>query len=549
MYKIFTTSKNNLHVFFSSLLAEDIRSCTSLSIFRRGEDYFESDCVSQVSYNKEMTQLRAIVNGSFDYKVQIVLDDGKVFALCTCPDEGVCKHLIATMLYVADYDSEVEIENDENEYINEDMFYEYLQTLSKKELVDLVKKFAPDVFRIEIKNKFANADYAKNTLQKVKKNIGNLFENRYLMNDYGDFNNELDNELSKLSGLEKSLNYELEEFLFQIMQMINDAIEKDELCEYDDDYGYEPSSFFKDFFTGFVTSLDTVKKIAFLAKLDGQLEKQSYSTFDCMRDAANTAFNDSDLPYLKDALTANCKTLSLEMTGKYYDRVHNLLSYTEKTAILEILSEQNSERVVELAALHDTHGELSKAIETLNCWLAENHGSYFNLHEDVYSMYLDLLKKKNGDISKDAEEIIVHCPTHTMLTKIISLTDLTDGNAARYEVLLEHNNAGEILRYLQNNDRLPEALELIKRKPNISESLQNEFFRTYKNLFPEEATYFFSRVIQKNLQKSGDHYYEIITNAIRQMMMVNPIKANEYLYLITTKYKRRTNMMKMLNRL
>ena len=545
MFTIFTTSKNNLHVFFSSILAEDIRDCCMFSVFRRGEDYFESDCVSQASYNKDMTRLKAIVSGSFDYKVKIALTDGKVLGSCTCPHEGVCKHLIATMLYASDYDTEVEIENtgnDDNEYL----FNEYLQTLSKEELVDLVERFASETFRIEIKNKFANNDHAQNTLRNVEKKIRKLFENNYLMNDYSEFNKEFDNEIAKLSGLEIPLQKELEIFLFQIMQKIDDAIENGELCEYDDDFGYEPSSFFKDFFTGYVTSLNADQKIAFLAKLDAKLEKQSYSTFDCMRNEANTAFTDGDLPFLKNALMANYTNLSQEMTEIYYDLVQHLLLYIEKAAILEILSEQNSKRVIELATLHDAQGELPKAIETLNYWLAENHSSYFNHHEDVYSLYLDLLKKENNGISSAAAEIIVNCPTHTLLKKIISLTN---SDPARYELLLEQKNAGELLRYLQNEDRLTEAMALIKRKSNISESLINEFFRAHKNLFSDEATAFFSKIIEKNLNSVGDSYYEAIIDAIRQMTQVNPIKANEYINHITTKYKRRTNLIKMLNRL
>jgi len=544
MHKLYHTSKNNLSEFFSSLSDDDIRDCCSPSVYRRGEDYFESDCVHQAIYNKEKTALKAAVSGNENYTVTIVLGDGKVSGSCTCPYGDVCKHLIATMLYLSNDDSEVETENDENKDSG-NLFHQYLQTLSKEELAALVEKFAPAHFRTEVKNKFADAGSAHNTFRKVDQKIRKLLENEYLMHDFNNFNDTLDSELVKLSGLEKPLQKEIEFFLIQFMQKIDNAVDNGELYEYDDDYGYEPSAFFYEFVTGFVKSLGIEEKTSFLTRLDVILNNQSYSTFDGLREIVNSVFTDDDLPHLKNVLMAKYNTLSREMTGKYYDRIHHLLSYNEKTDVLNILSESDNKRVLELAALHDTHDQLHKAIETLSNWLTTNGGSY-SRHEAVHSLYLDLLKKDKRDLSEIAAEIITNCPTHTMLDKIVSATG---NDPARYELLLEQKDAGEMLRYLQKNNRLSEALALIKYKPNISDSLVNDFFRTHKILFPDDAVAYFSKIIDKNLQSTGDRYYEAITDAIRQMMKVNPTKANEYLNYIRENYKRRSNLMGMLNRL
>ena len=544
MHTLFNTSKKNLHVFFSSLAADDIHDCCSLSVFHRGENYLESDAVYQATYNKEKTRLKAIVGGNEDYTVTVTLADGSVSGSCTCPYGDVCKHLVATMLYVIDNDSDVETEDN----IEEDtgnLFQQYLQTLSKEELAALVEKFAPDRFRTEVKNKFVNVGSAQNTFRKVEQKINKLLENEYLMHNFYEFNQALDSELTKLTGLEKPLQKELENLLFQTMQKINNAEEDGKLYEYDNDYGYEPSTFFNDFFTGFVASLDKIQKTIFLVKLDKALNEQSYSTFDGLRNTAKTAFCDDDLPFLKHVLLAEYKDFSQKLTEIYYDLVHHLLSYDEKTTVLDMLSERNEKRIIELAALHDTNGKTPKAIETLSKWLSENCGSY-SRYEDVHSLYLDLLKKDNRELAGIAADIIANCPTHTMLAKIVSATG---GKHARYELLLEQKSAGEMLLYLQKNNRLPEALELIKRKPDISDSLVNEFFKTHKMLFPDDATAYFSRIIDKNLPNTGDRYYEVITEAIRQIMKVDLIRANEHLNDIRANYKRRSNLMKMLNKL
>ena len=145
MHTLFSTSKKNLHIFFNSLSDDEIRECCSSSVFRRGEEYFDSDYIDQATYNKDQTMLKSIVSGNDDYTVTILLANGKVSGSCTCSYGDVCKHLVATLLYAADV-LEIEIENNSDEDSG-NRFHEYLQSLSKDELVALVEKFAPAPFR------------------------------------------------------------------------------------------------------------------------------------------------------------------------------------------------------------------------------------------------------------------------------------------------------------------------------------------------------------------------------------------------------------------
>ena len=544
MHTLFTTTTNDLNVFFRSLSTDDIRDCCSPSVYKRGEDYFDSEAVSLLTYHNEKTQLKAIVSGENDYTVTIEIGGGKVSGSCTCPYGDVCKHLVAIMLYANDDESEFDIEP----IVNKDtanMFLQYLQSLSKDELIDLVEKFASEKFRTEVKNKFANADAAHKSFHKAQQQIRKFFDSRNLMFAPDDFGYALDNELEKLSGLEKPLCKEIEDLLFYIIEKVEDAYDQGYLYnDYGDDY-YEASQSFIKFVVRYVSSLDGSAKTTFLAKLDKVLGQQSYSTFEGLRNVANSVFSDDDLPSLKNVLMTDYQKISPELAGKYYDRVSVLLSYDEKTSVLCVLLKDSENRAIELAALHDANGNLSKAIETLNKWLAENQSSY-SRHENAWSFYMDLLVKGKHDLPDIAADAIINCPTDTMLSKIVSITDVAP---ARYELLLEEKNVGALLRYLQKGERLPEALDLIKRTTNIPESQVLDFFRTHKMTFPEDAETYFVNVIEENLQSAGDHFYEAIADAIRQLAKVNRAKADEYLNHIRTNYKRRRNLITMLSKL
>jgi hypothetical protein len=106
-----------------------------------------------------------------------------------------------------------------------------------------------------------------------------------------------------------------------------------------------------------------------------------------------------------------------------------------------------------------------------------------------------------------------------------------------------------MLSYLQKKKRLQEALALIKRSKNISESQKLDFFKAHKKIFPEEAAKCFSRVIDRNLQSTGDHYYEAVADAIRHLSAANRTLADNYIRDIRTNYKRRRNLIALLDSL
>ena len=85
MHTLFTTSQKDIILFFRSLSEDDVRECCSSSIYRRGEDYFESDAVTRLTCNDGKTILKATVSGDDDYTVNIVLAGDTISGSCTCP--------------------------------------------------------------------------------------------------------------------------------------------------------------------------------------------------------------------------------------------------------------------------------------------------------------------------------------------------------------------------------------------------------------------------------------------------------------------------------
>jgi len=83
---------------------------------------------------------------------------------------------------------------------------------------------------------------------------------------------------------------------------------------------------------------------------------------------------------------------------------------------------------------------------------------------------------------------------------------------------------------------------------SIADYQQYDFFKKHKTIFPEDAAIYFSKIIDANLSGTGDHYYEAIAEAIRHLMKINSKQADKYLLDIRANYKRRRNLIALLEK-
>jgi len=537
MSSLFLTKLKDLHGFFETITVDDIKDCSESKVYHRGREYYDSGCVTEASYNKDKVRLKTIVEGNSVYTVTITLQKGQVYGECTCPYGGGCKHVIASLLFAIEQRDIEIIPDAKSPGIDIDR---YLQSLSKSELISLVKEFAPDQFKLELNNKFSDGTTAQDIFRKVKRNIEKIFKGEDCLYNPFAFDAALEKEIKKLSGLETNLRKEIEDLLFFIMNEVQNAFDEGYLYSHYDDYNYEPSESFNEFVANFVKCLDFLDKTAFLTRLDGILGGQSYDTYSDLRQLSEKVFPAKDLPYLKEMLVSSHKNISQHLIESYYERLRHLLTEKEKGSILAEI-QNKSIWVIELARIFDSQNRVTEAIDTIKNWLANTNG--FG-EEEIYGFYLDLHEKAGFNLSAPAKEAVSRCSTCSMLQKIVTMTnkELPD-----YELILEQKASGQLLEYLEMNGRLPEALALLQRNKRIGNTQVFNFYKKHKKIFPSDAERYFIDEINRNLEFTGDNYYHIIADHIQQLKQISRLLADKYLLDIRQNYKRRRNLISILS--
>ncbi len=541
MHFLFNTEEENLEEFFLTIDDDDVADCCNQKIFYRGEEYYERGLIKNATYNSDKTSLKALVRGSEKYNVNIELQNDEVHGDCDCPYDDVCKHIVAVLLYAimgeVDDSVVIEIQNDNVEKLVKD----YLQTISKQQLVDLVLKFAPEQFFTTIGNKSQDDKTAKKIFDKVQRDIRNMFSDKELLYDIHDFDVSINSALLKLSGLETFLQKEIQNLVIEIIDKVGELTDEGYLYEHYEDECYEPSQPFFDFIENYVKSLTYPQKTDFFHELDQVLDKQGSDTFDQLIELAEVVYPEEELPLLKRTLLDKYSTQPISLTIKYYQKVNNLLNSEERKTILNYIKDTDRVWLQELAELYKSEGNIGEAITVTRNWL-ENNNNYYG-DEQVHSLYLDLLAESGADIIDAAKVALVKCPGYDMIEKILSLTN---ENIAQFEIILMDKAPGEMLTYLEKCERLTEALNLVQTNNSIWDNDRNHFFRKYKKQFPEEAQSFFTEELNSNLEYTGDSYYYAIADAIKQLKSINPGLTREFLEDIRHNYKRRRNLMKIL---
>ncbi|MGV8138155.1 MAG: SWIM zinc finger domain-containing protein [Mangrovibacterium sp.] len=536
MAVLFTTKENDLPGFFNAISAEDIRNRFEPDVYGRGLRYFRNGTVAEASFNAGKTELKALVKGRSDYAITVSLNNGKVSGICTCPYGGTCKHIAATLFYANDAHPEIEVVPEPADKENE-----YLQGLSKEELISLVKQYAPEQFWVKVRNQFSDSTSASGTFSRAERKIRKIFSGGDSLYDPDEFSESLDNEIKRLSGLEKHLKAEIEGLVFYIIDEVENAFNEGYLYNDYNDSHYEPSAEFDDFIIHYLQCLDYAEKTAFLEKLDHVLSEQSYTAFYSWHRLSGNVFTDEDLPSLKSMLVSNYKTISSQLLKDYYERVRHLLSFREKETLLTEIQDHSTKWIIELAGLYASQEQERKAIESVKTWLRNNNG--FG-NEDLYSLYLGMIKKAGGDFCNVAKEAITHCSTCSMLQKIASL----ESNSLQdYMSILEKKRPEELLIYLEADNQLEEAVALINRSIFVFDDHVCEFYKKHKKQFPHDAEKYFCGRIDKNIINTGDRYYYTVADSIKELKQVNTKLASEYLQQIRAEYKRRRNLIAILS--
>ena len=77
-------------------LLDNLQTKFSSNVFNKGLDYFRKNKVGDITFSEN--KISAIVHGTDDYFTEVTFEDGKLRFICSCPVEGVCKHVVALLI-------------------------------------------------------------------------------------------------------------------------------------------------------------------------------------------------------------------------------------------------------------------------------------------------------------------------------------------------------------------------------------------------------------------------------------------------------------------
>ena len=524
---------------------EEVKDCCDYKIFLRGQEYYEDGMVESFSHNRGNNTLTAIVNGSKEYGIEFYIQDGGVYSTCDCPYNGICKHTVAALLYIVhegiDYIGSIDLAGPTIEK-SLDFLKKYLNSLSKDDLIRLVMKFAPQNFISEIHNREVHAKDAKTIINKAEKKIRKCFEDTYLLYDPQGMEDALMAELGCLKGLEKSMFVELGELILFIIRSIEDAFNEGYLYiddHYQDDY-FE-SEAFCEYVIAFVRQLPFEEKMSCLRQLNQALDEMSYSTFHTIESSYHRLFTEEEKADLKLFISRE-KNLSESLVSRLYKTLESFMDENEREASLRIISKKDPEHFKTLCRLLFEQGRFQ---ETFDLIKNEAGGLYHQHDIQVMTFYLESAHKLNLDMDKVSKEVINKCPKSLILQKIKALKGTV---VERCEETVRQKNPEELLSFYEKENRLQDALSLVKEPDLFYDEVIFVFFKKNWKHFPAETEAYLKNRIEKDLDNTGKTYYERIAESLDLMNRINPERTRKIAEEIRANFKRRTNLVQMIRR-
>jgi len=525
---------------------DDVEDCCDYKTFQRGLDYFNDGLVELINYNVANGTITVTVVGNNEYSVEIFIHDDAVHGTCNCPVYGICKHMIAVLLCIAcdgiSNIKTVDIPLSSDVPVT-GLLQEHLKSLSKDELINLVIKFAPGEFIMRIKNKYTTHSEAIEVYNKVEKKIRDFFNDPELLYEPSDFEESLTDELDKLGGLEHELVEEIGELILFIIDNVENAFDEGYLyvdSYYGDDY-FESETFCS-FVTGYIKQLSFKQKTDYLFRLDEALNSMSYDTFENIALSYGEFFSDKEYPLMKEFVLNSMESVPDSYLSRLFNYLEPGLTVSEKEKLLLKMKAYSDHYVVDLAEMFIQQERYYEAYEIMKEYMIGGTGF---AGDKAMELYLELSVKLNYDLDESTRIAITRCPDATMLKKI---KEITSGSGIEYEDILKSKDTEELLKYYEKENRLQDAVSLIKESGEIWDTTLFEFFKRNKKSVPSEAEGYFVSRINENLGNTGESYYARIAETLSQLKQINPSLAGELIKDIRLNYKRRTKLMAMLKK-
>ncbi|MFH0758498.1 MAG: hypothetical protein V2B15_14515 [Bacteroidota bacterium] len=418
-----------------------------------------------------------------------------------------------------------------------DFLKKHLEKYDKKDLIQLVMKFAPQDFIAEIHNReVRNAD-AVPVFNEAESKIQGFFKEDRLLMDPAAMEEALMAELNALKGLENRISDKIGSLLLVVIRGIEDAFNEGYLYVdhyYNDDY-FE-SEEFCEYVIAFVRQLPFKDRISYILYLDQALNEMSYTTFDAIGDSYARFFRKDEMSALKEQLFT-APGFPDSMVSRIYGLLEPELNPHEKEVLLRRVSSRQEDHFISLCILLN---EQQRFLEVFD--LIKEHLAGRNYLEDsrIILNYLDAADALDMLTEEIAEEAVEKSPRSEVLHRIKELKGAT---GTRCEEIVKQWQASELLAFYEEENRLENALALVQEPEVIYDRDILAFFKKYRNEFPLETVEFLLNRIYEKLQHTGKHYYDEIAESLDLLKRVNPDRAGRIADEIRLKYKRRSNLM------
>ncbi len=158
----------------------------------------------------------------------------------------------------------------------------YLESLTKEKLIDLILKLAPQSFFDSINIQLASQDEAMVILKEASKAINTILSDENLLYNPSQFERKLLKQLEKIRGLWDKFPSQIGDLIIRIIEDVEQAFEDGYL--YIENYDGQEDDYFEsedvnDYIFCFVTNLPKDMKLNYVEKLRKVLKNSGYSTF------------------------------------------------------------------------------------------------------------------------------------------------------------------------------------------------------------------------------------------------------------------------------
>lgn len=531
------TRASNLKEYFTSISQDDIRMEFSLPTFYKGLAYYEEGHVEGISAYGTY-KLEGSVTGTHKYSVSLELRDGILYNFCSCPIGESCKHVVALLLFCLDYTAEPDHTEELTSDRSSGKFKDYLEKLSKKQLADLVIKFAPQAFIEQISYESLDSDHAQRVFNKVIMKIDACYVDFELLYDPVAFEEVLVGQLEKLRGLWKTLDEEVGDMFIDTLEKINDLMNEGYL--YDDYYdnifeGCMLSSLIRDY----TMSLPFDKKMEYIKRVEAVILRMEYSILDDFLPEREGLFLQNEKGLLKSYFLEQLHSRNSLQVKNYYGSVSEELTSDEKEASLRLIYQSSAFFTLELAEHCCAREKKNEAIKILEDYLQRNRGGYSNT-EELYVKLVGLKKDMGHDLEKTAMEAISENISVPLLELLI---EALPARQNLFENIAREKSGGIFLQYLEKHQRIQEAVLLLDQKQGLDADIRLNFFLKNMKKCPLESSSYFMGRIEEELAYTGEYHYHIIADCLRALKKIDRSKADFIAEEIRSKYKRRRNLM------